>query len=70
MIAQICTKIELTFWNWAIPTLSNSQKVHRLIRHIRTIADGQNLRWFAVRAALAGTAGLVCGFSGYFLFIH
>ncbi len=70
MISQFCNRLELGFWNWAIPTLTNNLKVRRMIGKFRSISLEHPTEWYLLRAALAGAAGLVCGFSGYFLFVH
>jgi hypothetical protein len=57
-IAEFSHKIELSFWNWLIPTLSASPLLQKMVRHsyrfVRVVA---RFRWYLLSVLVS-----VCGF--------
>jgi hypothetical protein len=64
-IAEFSRRIELHFWDWAIPTLSASRFVHKGVRiFYRTFRKAAFLRRYLIGSGLA-----VLGFSnGMFIY--
>jgi hypothetical protein len=56
-IAEISRKVEITFWDWAIPTLSVSpffQKCVRIFYHILHRSASHRLIWFGAGVSIFG----------------
>jgi hypothetical protein len=61
MIGQMYSRIELRFWDWAIPVLSHSQRVHNILRQLRPLANRAFLKKFGLQSLLVASAGLTTG---------
>ncbi len=56
-IAEITRKVELHFWNWAIPTLSVSplmQKTVRVAYHFLRVAAKLRWYWLSLLVSILG----------------
>ncbi|HVP21923.1 MAG TPA: hypothetical protein VMS73_08685 [Anaerolineaceae bacterium] len=61
MIGQLYSKIELSFWNWAIPVLSRSQRLRRFLGELRPMANRTSLKKFGLQSLLVASAGFIFG---------
>ena len=61
MIGQLYSKIELRFWNWAIPVLSRSQRLRHILGELRPMANRAFLKKFGLQSLLVASAGFICG---------
>ena len=57
MLTQMYSRIELRFWDWAIPTLSHSRRLQQLLRQLRPLADRSSLRKIGLRSLLVAAIG-------------
>lgn len=65
MNVQIIQRAELAFWNVAIRTLSENQKVRRLIQIIYRLLRNNSVRLTIKTAAAAASIGFLGGFIFY-----
>jgi hypothetical protein len=61
MIGQMYSRIELRFWDWAIPVLSHSRRVHLILGQLRPLANRAFLRKFGLQSLLVASAGFTTG---------
>jgi hypothetical protein len=61
MITQMYTRIELRFWDWAIPVLSQSPRVHKMLRWFSPLADEAFTRSLLKRSLILSVVGFVGG---------
>jgi len=65
MNAQIVQRVELAFWNVAIRTLSENQRVRRLIQRIYLLLHNKGIR---SGIKTVGTAALIGFFRGFLFY--
>ena len=61
MINQMYSRIELRFWDWAIPLLSHSHHVQQFIRQLRPLADRSVLKKIGIQSLLVASTGFASG---------
>jgi hypothetical protein len=61
MIGQMYSRIELHFWDWAIPLLSRSQRVRSILSQLRPMANRAFLKKFGLQSLLVASAGFISG---------
>jgi len=61
MINQMYSRIELRFWDWAIPVLSHSQRVKQFIRQLQPFTNQLVLKKFAIQSLIIAMAGFASG---------
>jgi predicted CDP-diglyceride synthetase/phosphatidate cytidylyltransferase len=61
MINQMYSRIELRFWDWAIPVLSHSCRVKQFIRQLQPFTNQLVLKKFAFQSIIIGLAGFAGG---------
>ncbi len=57
MINQMYSRIELRFWDWAIPLLSHSQRLQKLLKQLQPLADPSYLKKIGLRSLLVAAFG-------------
>lgn len=57
MLTQIYSRIELRFWDWAIPTLSHSHRLQQWLRQLQPLANRASLRKIGLRSLLVAAIG-------------
>ncbi len=60
MINQMYSRIELRFWDWAIPLLSHSRRLQNLLKELQPLAEPSFLKKIGFRSLLIAA----CGFGG------
>jgi len=65
MNAQIIQRAELVFWNVAIRTLSENQRVRRLIQRMYWLLRKKSVRNIIKTIGVAATIGFLGGFIFY-----
>ncbi len=68
MLTNIYVRMELRFWDWAIPMLTNSRRIHWVLKQLHPIADQKAIRKLGIQSLLVSIAGLVSGAAAYGLF--
>ncbi len=61
MINQMYSRIELRFWDWAIPVLSHSRRVQQFIRQFQPFTNQSILKKFGIQSLIIATAGFASG---------
>lgn len=57
MIAQLYSRIELRFWDWAIPLLSRSRRLQNILKEIQPLANRAFQKKVGLRSLLIAAAG-------------
>jgi len=60
MINQMYSRIELRFWDWAIPLLSHSRRLQDLLKQLKPLTEPSYLKKIGLRSLLIAA----CGFGG------
>jgi hypothetical protein len=61
MLANISKKIELRFWDLAIPLMSNNVKLRKLINEFYLILQDHELRKRTILIFACSFSGFMCG---------
>ncbi len=61
MINQMYSRIELRFWDWAIPLLSHSRRLQNLLKQLQPLADKSYLKKIGLRSLLIAVFGFGSG---------
>jgi len=61
MIGQMYSRIELRFWDWAIPMLSHSRPLQKFLRQLSPLANQASLKRFGIQSLLIAGAGFTSG---------
>jgi hypothetical protein len=61
MINQMYSRIELRFWDWAIPLLSHSRRLQNLLKQLLPLAEPSYLKKIGLRSMLVVACGLGSG---------
>ncbi len=67
MINQMYSRLELRFWDWAIPLLSHSHRLQNLLKQLQPLADPAFLKKVGFRSLLVAVAGF--GGGAFFAFL-
>jgi len=67
MIAQLPHKVEMAFWNMAIPAMSNNRLVRKSIQGMARLSKTKDPLTIGFLVGAAGLAGFWFGFLVYFL---
>jgi Fe-S-cluster formation regulator IscX/YfhJ len=70
MTINFYTRLELKFWDWAIPTLTNSRRIHWLFRQIHPLTDPVAVRKLGLRSLIVSLAGFASGAAAFGLFFR
>lgn len=57
MINQMCSRLELRFWDWAIPLLSHSPRLQNLLKQLQPLADHSYQKKIGLRAIIVAAIG-------------
>ncbi len=57
MINQMYSRIELRFWDWAIPLLSHSRRLQNVLKLLQPLASPSFLKKIGLRSMLVAAAG-------------
>ena len=58
-------RLELRFWDWAIPTLKTDRRLHWLLKNLRPLTDPTTVRKLGIRSLVVSLAGLASGAAAY-----
>ena len=61
MINQMYSRIELRFWDWAIPVLSHSPRIQTFLRQLQPYTNRKIARKIAFQLLAIATAGFGFG---------
>jgi predicted regulator of amino acid metabolism with ACT domain len=61
MINQMYSRIELRFWDWAIPVLSHSPRIQKFLRQLRPYANQNVARKIGLQVLIIATGGFSFG---------
>jgi hypothetical protein len=61
MIADISKKIEIRFWDFAIPMMSNNKKLRKLVNEVYRLLQDRELRQRTFFILTGSFTGFVCG---------
>jgi hypothetical protein len=61
MIVDLSKKLEIRFWDFAIPMMSNNQKLRKLVNEIYHLLQNRELRQRTLFILSGSFAGFVCG---------
>ena len=64
------TRLELRFWDWAIPTLKTSHRLHWLLKQARPLTDPIVVRKLGIRSLVVSLAGLASGAAAYGILVR
>jgi hypothetical protein len=67
MIAQLPRKVEMAFWNIAIPAMSNNRLIRKSIQGVARLSQNKNPLAIGVLIGAAALSGFWCGFLLYLL---
>ncbi|HTX78105.1 MAG TPA: hypothetical protein VMC62_00480 [Longilinea sp.] len=67
MISQLPHKVEMAFWNVAIPAMSNNRFIRQSIQKLARLSQTKDPLTIAFMFGVVGLAGFWCGFILYFL---
>lgn len=66
MIANITKKMEIRFWDFAIPMMSNSQGLRKLVNEAYHLLQDRELRQRTFFIVSGSFAGFLCGCAIFF----
>jgi hypothetical protein len=61
MINQMYSRIELLFWDWAIPVLSHSPRIQHFLRQLQPYTSRKMARKIALQMVVIASAGFSFG---------
>jgi len=61
MIANMSKKLEIRFWDFAIPMMSNNQKFRKLVNELYHLLQDRDLRQRTFFILSGSFAGFLCG---------
>jgi hypothetical protein len=61
MIANLSKKLEIRFWDFAIPMMSNNQKLRQLVNEVYHLFQDRELRQRTFFIFSGSFAGFICG---------
>ena len=61
MIANLSKKLEIRFWDFAIPMMSNNQKLRKLVNETYHLLQNPELRQRTFLIFSGSLAGFICG---------
>jgi hypothetical protein len=61
MIANLSKKLEIRFWDFAIPMMSNNQKLRKLVNEVYRVFQDHELRQRTFFILSGSFAGFLCG---------
>ncbi len=67
---NLTTRIELRFWDWAIPALTTSRRLRWILKQVHPLTDPAVVRKLGIRSLVVSAAGLASGAAAYGLFIR
>jgi hypothetical protein len=67
MIAQLPRKVEMAFWNVAIPAMTNNRFIRKSIQGLARLSQTKDPLTIGFLVGGVGLASFWCGFALYFL---
>jgi hypothetical protein len=61
MINQMYSRIELRFWDWAIPVLSHSPRIQNFLHELRPYTSQKMARKIGLQVLIIATSGFGFG---------
>jgi hypothetical protein len=61
MINQMVSRLELCFWDWAIPVLSHSRRVQQFIRQLQPFTNRSVLKKLGIQSLVIAATGFASG---------
>jgi hypothetical protein len=68
MTTNFYTRLELRFWDWAIPTLTYSRRVHWVCKQLQPLSDRKFVRKMGLQSLIFSLAGFASGAAAFGIF--